>query len=189
MEENTQTTKPLEQDETTRQSVSENPGNAKIISRADEAERLFRKGYSCSSSVFAAFADTVGMTTEQAAKVACPFGAGVAGLREVCGAVAGMTLIGGYLLECPDASNQTYKKAMYAEVKAMCNAFEETEGSLICRELLGLKKGEALAEPAVRTEEYYQSRPCLRACRRAASIVEQHILNSEHGDSSACDDK
>ena len=189
MVENTQADKLLEQDETPRQGASEGLGCAKSASRADEAERLFRQGYSCSSSVFAAFADTVGMTTEQAAKIACPFGAGVAGLREVCGAVAGMTMLGGYLLECPDASNQTNKKAMYAEVKAMCNAFEETEGSLICRELLGLKKGETLAEPKVRDEEYYRSRPCLRACRRAADIVEQHILNGKHGGFVASDEK
>lgn len=180
MAKSTQTTASLEQDETSSQGASENLECAKGLSRADEAERLFRQGYSCSSSVFAAFADTVGMTTEQAAKVACPFGAGVAGLREVCGAVAGMTMLGGFLLECPDASNQADKKAMYAEVKAMCNAFEETEGSLICRELLGLKKGENPAEPKVRDEEYYRSRPCLRACRRAADIVEQHILNGKH---------
>ena len=189
MEENTQTIKAIEQDEPLRQGARQDSGCANGISRADEAERLFRKGYSCSSTVFAAFADAVGMTTEQAAKVACPFGAGIAGIREVCGAVSGMTLVAGHLLECPDPSNQANKKAMYAKVKAMCDAFEETEGSLICRELLGLKKGETLAEPAVRTEEYYSSRPCVRACRRAAQLVEQHVLSSERSGSSTCGDK
>ena len=179
MAENMQTIKPLEQDEPQRQEAQKDPECTASTSRVDRAEQLFRQGYSCSSTVFAAFADTIGMTTEQAAKVACPFGAGIAGIREVCGAVSGMTMLAGYLLECPDSSNQAHKKAMYAKVKAMCDDFEETEGSLICRELLGLKKGESLAEPAVRTEEYYSSRPCLRACRRAAQLVEQHILRQE----------
>ena len=31
------------------------------FSRADKAEELFRRGYNCSQSVFAAFADAVGM--------------------------------------------------------------------------------------------------------------------------------
>ena len=40
------------------------------MNRADRAEELFRQGYNCSQSVFAAFADAVGMTTEEAAKLA-----------------------------------------------------------------------------------------------------------------------
>ena len=54
------------------------------ICRADEAERLFRQGYNCSQSVFAAFADIVGMTTEQAAKVSSPFGAGFGKMNHFC---------------------------------------------------------------------------------------------------------
>ncbi|MBR0403706.1 MAG: C_GCAxxG_C_C family protein [Eggerthellaceae bacterium] len=177
MAENMQTINSPEQNEQPCQNTGTDPECPKSIQRADETERLFRQGYSCSSSVFAAFADIVGMTTEQATKVACPFGAGVGGIREVCGAVSGMTMVAGYLLENPDPSNQTCKKAVYNEVKTMCQAFEETEGSLICRELLGLKKGETLAEPAIRDEEYYRSRPCLRACRRAAQLIDQHILS------------
>lgn len=151
----------------------------KSISGADEAERLFRQGYNCSQSVFAAFADIVGMTTGQAAKLASPFGAGFGKMREVCGAVSGMTMLAGYLLGYTDPADQTGKMELYARVQDMCRAFEETEGSLICRELLGLKKGEDLEEPAVRTEEYYSSRPCVRACRRAAEIAEQFILDKE----------
>ena len=181
MAESMQAINSSKQDERPCQQTSKDPDCSKSIQRADEAERLFRKGYSCSSSVFAAFADSVGMTTEQAAKVACPFGAGVGGIREVCGAVSGMTMLAGYLLENPDPSNQACKKAVYGEVKAMCQAFEESEGSLICRELLGLEKGEVLPEPKVRTEEYYSSRPCLRACRRAAELVGQHILSGKTG--------
>ena len=58
----------------------------------------------------------------------------------------------------------------------MCAEFEAKEGSIICRELLGLEKGEDLGEPAVRTEEYYRSRPCVGACRTAADIAERHLL-------------
>jgi len=147
--------------------------------RADEAERLFRQGYNCSQSVFAAFADIVGMTIGQAAKLASPFGAGFGKMREVCGAVSGMTLLAGYLLGYTEPTDQAGKKALYDKIQTMCRAFEETEGSLICRELLGLKEGEDLSEPAVRTEEYYRSRPCVRVCRRAAQIAEQFILNKE----------
>ena len=146
------------------------------MSRADRAEELFRQGYNCGQSVFAAFADVLGLTVEEAAKIASPFGAGFGKLREVCGAVSGMTLVTGYLKGYSDPADYESKKEVYALIRKMCAEFEERQGSIICRELLGLKKGEDTAEPAVRTEEYYRSRPCIGACRTAAEIVEREIL-------------
>lgn len=146
------------------------------MSRADKAEELFRKGYNCSQSVFAAFADVLGMSVEDAAKIASPFGAGFGKLREVCGAVSGMTLAAGYLKGYDDPADYESKKELYALIQKMCAEFEERKGTIICRELLGLKKGEDLGEPSVRTEEYYQSRPCIGACRTAAEIAERYLL-------------
>ena len=60
------------------------------MNKADSAEELFRMGYNCSQSVYAAFAEDLGMSVEEAAKRASPFGAGFGKLREVCGAVSGM---------------------------------------------------------------------------------------------------
>ena len=147
-----------------------------MMSRADRAEELFRMGYNCGQSVFAAFADVLGMSVEEAAKIASPFGAGFGKLREVCGAVSGMTLVAGYLKGYSDPADYESKKEVYALIQKMCAEFEERQGSIICRELLGLKKGEDTSEPAVRTEEYYRSRPCIGACRTAAEIVEREVL-------------
>ena len=146
------------------------------MNRPDKAEELFRKGYNCSQSTFAAFADVLGMTVEEAAKIASPFGAGFGKLREVCGAVSGMTLLAGYLNGYDDPADYESKKELYRLIQKMCAEFEEREGTIICRELLGLKKGEDLGEPSVRTEEYYKSRPCIGACRTAAGIAEKYLL-------------
>jgi C_GCAxxG_C_C family probable redox protein len=146
------------------------------MNRPDKAEELFRKGYNCSQSVFAAFADVLDMTVEEAAKIASPFGAGFGKLREVCGAVSGMTLLAGYLKGYDDPADYESKKDLYRLIQNMCAEFEERKGTIICRELLGLKKGEDLGEPSVRTEEYYQSRPCIGACRTAAEIAEKYLL-------------
>ena len=146
------------------------------MSRADRAEELFRQGYNCGQSVFAAFADVLGMSVDEAAKIASQFGAGFGKLREVCGAVSGMTLVTGYLKGYSEPAVYESKEEVYALIQKMCAEFEERQGSIICRELLGLKKGEDTAEPAVRTEEYYRSRPCIGACRTAAEIVEKEIL-------------
>ena len=143
---------------------------------ADRAEALFRQGYNCSQSVFAAFADVVGMSVEEAAQLASPFGAGFGKLREVCGAVSGMTMLAGKLKGYSDPKAREEKVELYKLIQKMCAEFEEKEGSIICRELLGLEKGEDLGEPAVRTEEYYRSRPCVGACRTAAEIAEKYLL-------------
>ena len=147
------------------------------MNRSDKAEELFRKGYNCSQSVFAAFADVLGMSVEEAAKIASPFGAGFGKLREVCGAVSGMTLVAGYLKGYDDPADYESKKELYKLIQKMCGEFEEQKGTIICRELLGLKKGEDLGEPSVRTEEYYQSRPCIGACRTAAEIADKYLLD------------
>lgn len=145
------------------------------MNKADKAEELFRMGYNCSQSVYAAYAEELGLSVEEAAKKASPFGAGFGKLREVCGAVTGMVMAVGDLYGYADPKDAVGKKELYALVQKLCASFEETEGSLICRELLGLEKGEDLEEPAVRTEEYYQSRPCVKACRRAAKILEEYM--------------
>ena len=150
-----------------------------MVDREYMAEQLFRSGYNCSQTVFATFADVTGMTEEEAAKLASPFGAGFGKMREVCGAVSGMVLLAGVLRGYSDPQDAEAKKELYALVQKMCNEFREREGSLICRELLGLKEGEDPPEPSERTEEYYQSRPCVRLCRTAAVIAEKYLIREE----------
>ncbi len=75
------------------------------MNKADRAEELFRMGYNCSQSVYAAFAEELDMSVEEAAKRASPFGAGFGKLREVCGAVSGMVLVLGDLCGYQDPTD------------------------------------------------------------------------------------
>lgn len=149
------------------------------MSRADRAEELFRQGYNCSQTVYATFADVLGISIEDAAKQASAFGAGFGKLREVCGAVSGMTMLAGVLKGYSDPTDRDGKISLYKLEQEMCAEFEKEMNSIICRELLGIEKGEDLAEPAVRTEEYYRSRPCVKACRVAAEIAERYLLGGK----------
>lgn len=145
------------------------------MSRADRAEALFREGYNCTQAVFATFADVTGMSVIDAAKISSALGGGIGGLRDICGAASGMVLVAGCLKGYSDPKEYEGKKAVYRLTQKMMGEFEDKMGSYVCRELLGLKKGETLPEPSVRTEEYYQQRPCVRACRCAAEIVEKYL--------------
>ncbi len=84
-------------------------------------------------------------------------------------------MLAGYSDGYGDPNDAEAKKELYKLIQTMCAEFERRQGSIICREMLGLQKGEDLAEPAVRTEEYYQSRPCVKACRDAAEIAEKYL--------------
>lgn len=142
------------------------------MNQADRAEELFRQGYNCAQAVFGAFAQELGFSSQEALRLASPFGAGLGKLREVCGAVSGMFMALGLAKGYSDASAATEKRTLYALTQQAVHMFETENGCLLCRELLQLKKGEDLEEPAVRTEEYYQTRPCLKAVRSAAAIAQ-----------------
>lgn len=151
------------------------------MSRADRAEELFRQGCNCSQSVFVAFSDVLGMDEKAALKLSSTFGGGMGKLREVCGAVTGAFMVLGVLYGYDDVTSQEEKVRTYKMVQDFAADYKKEKGTIICRELLGLKEGEDLPEPAIRTEEYYQTRPCIGACRYAAELVER-IMKEKSAD-------
>ncbi|MEN6490015.1 MAG: C-GCAxxG-C-C family protein, partial [Smithella sp.] len=66
-----------------------------MINHSQRAMELFRRGYNCAQSVFAAFCEDMGIDFETALKLSSSFGAGMGRLREVCGAVSGMFAVVG----------------------------------------------------------------------------------------------
>ncbi len=139
--------------------------------RVEKAGELFKQGYNCSQSVFLAFADKYGIDEDMALKLACSFGGGISRLREVCGAVSGMALVCGLETGNTDPGNQEGKKENYSKMRELAARFEEENGSIICRQLLGIEKREESAEPSLRTAEYYKKRPCRELVMCAAGIL------------------
>lgn len=137
------------------------------MTKADEAEALFKTGACCSQAVFGAFAKDFGMDAETAMKVSAGLGGGIGRLREACGAVTGATLVLG-LKYGPD------KTVVYPKVQAFCAQFKEVCGSIVCRELLAGPDSHATTGgvPEARTETYYKKRPCVELVRFAAEIVD-----------------
>lgn len=143
-----------------------------MTTRADRAEELFRAGYNCSQAVFGAFYDVAEMSLDQALRTSSAFGGGFGGLREVCGAACGMTMLVGLIDGYDNASNKDEKSRVYGTERDLMAEFSKDYGTCICREMLGLKPGESMPEPAVRDEAYYAGRPCLSAVRKAAQLLQ-----------------
>ena len=144
--------------------------------RIEKAVELFKSGYNCSQSVFAAFADMYGLTPEQAFKVAASFGAGIGRMRETCGAACGMFLLAGMETGATEGSDRAGKSANYALVQELAAQFKEINGSIKCGDLLGLTKKEPIVPTAeARTEQYYKKRPCTEMVRIAATLWAEHL--------------
>lgn len=143
---------------------------------------LFRDGYNCSQSVALAFADEAaalaGIDEKQLMALASGFGGGFGRLREVCGCVSGMTMIAG-IIRPADPSDRQGKMNNYAMVQSLAEEFRNENGSIVCRELLGLRISVHDApSPSERTEHYYATRPCERMVGCAARILNDFLLKS-----------
>ena len=110
---------------------------------------------------------------------------GMGRMREVCGTVSGMTFLSGLICPADDPSVKTSRTGNYALVQDMAEEFRKINGSIVCRELLGLvPPGSGIAsrkespEPSDRTPEYYKKRPCEELVGISARIIGEKINNS-----------
>lgn len=144
---------------------------------ADRARAFFTEGYNCSQAVLMAFAEELGISLSMAAKIASSFGGGMGRLREVCGAVSGMFMTAGLLCGYDDPKDHSEKTAHYKRVQELAAEFRKKNGSIICRELLGLNQtGVSHHEPEKRTESYYKKRPCKELVGDAAEIAARYLM-------------
>ena len=146
-----------------------------VEQRAKQARELFLSGYNCAQAVFIAYRDVAELDEQMAATIAAPFGGGLGRLREVCGAVSGMTMVAGYLAPNSQPNDNENKKKLYSLVQSLAEEFRLENGSIVCRELLGLTQQKDEPTPSPRTGEYYKRRPCADYVEIAARIVGEKI--------------
>ena len=113
--------------------------NQEIELRVERAKTLFRQGFNCSQSVFAACADLYGIKDETLAlRLSASFGGGIGRMRQACGAACGMFMLAGLENGSAVEGDAEGKKRNYALVQELANKFKAENGSLICSELLGI---------------------------------------------------
>lgn len=150
------------------------------MNKKEKARELFLQGYNCSQSVFCAFADEFGMDRDTALKVSASFGGGIGRMRETCGAVCGAAMVLGMKHGQTAPNDNESKQENYKAVQEFAARFKERNGSVICRELLELRKEEKISsQPEDRTEEYYRKRPCLRMVESAVEIIENMCAHTK----------
>ena len=139
------------------------------MTKAERARELFLEGCNCAQAVFLAFAEDR-MDRDTALKIASGYGGGMAGMRGVCGAVNGMFMAYGLLRGSADPNDRAAKTAAYQTLRQLAGEFEAQNGSLICRQLLGLDP--RLQAPAARTAH--------RQLLQKAPVPGNGLLRSRH---------
>jgi len=145
------------------------------LSKKEQAMKLFKEGYNCSQAVFGAFADELGLDFETAVKISSSFGGGMGRMREVCGAVSGMFMAAGLKCGYSSPTDNQSKTKHYKLIQDLAAEFKAENGSIICRELLGLEGKDNNYVPSERTNEYYKKRPCAELVGQAAEILERYF--------------
>jgi C_GCAxxG_C_C family probable redox protein len=149
-----------------------------IEERKEKALRFFKEGYNCSQSVFCAYADLFDVEPELAKRLTSSLGGGMGRLREVCGAMSGSFLLLGLRYPASDPTDKASKTENYASVQRVAEVFKLRFGSIVCRELLDVKRQQESPVPSDRNVAYYAKRPCARFVVEAAEIVGQEMLSS-----------
>jgi C_GCAxxG_C_C family probable redox protein len=146
----------------------------------ERAMAAFEEGFSCSQSVFAAFAPEFGTDPEWALKVSGPFGGGMGRLGEVCGAVTGAFMAIGLRHGRVRADDLETKERAYALVQEFTDRFIERHGTVLCRELLGADIGTPEGKAQIEASGISEV-VCPAAVRDAAEILEDLLAAHSTG--------
>ena len=108
-----------------------------MSTREKVARNLFANGYNCAQAVLGVFCEEEGLDLNTAFRLANGFGGGVR-CGELCGAVSGAILAIG--LKCGFYIEQDFEQKGYCNKKSYeyIEKFKEANGSVLCRDLLGL---------------------------------------------------
>lgn len=147
---------------------------------ATRAVELFFEGFNCAQSVLGAFAEDpevgLGLEFGTAVRLTSALGGGLSRQRELCGAINGMCIAAGLLFGYDEAGDTAGKTRLYADIRRLCDEFRAINGSIVCRELLGERKGRDTAPiPDARTAEYYRTRPCAKMIHDAAAVLDSEL--------------
>jgi C_GCAxxG_C_C family probable redox protein len=143
------------------------------------AKELYKKGYNCSQSVFAAFCDETGLDLETSLKISSSFGGGMGKLREVCGAVSGMFMVAGMIYGYSDPSDKIAKTEHYKLIQSMGKKFKDKNNSIICRELLKPSVKDDISISEDKSEGNHKDPSCEEFVEQAAIIIDEYIKNKK----------
>lgn len=143
------------------------------MSHKEKALDYFSRKLHCSQAVLAAYAPELGLSEQQALKLAACFGSGMR-KGEVCGACTGALMVLGMLYGHSDSADAESKQRADEVGDRFLEKFSSANGSYVCRELLGCDVS-AREGVAYAIEHNLFTEFCPKMVASAVDIVEEII--------------
>lgn len=102
----------------------------------EQVAGLFMRGQDCSQVVISHFADEIGLSDDEANRLASAFGGG-SGMGETCGAVIGAMMVIGMKYGHNGPDDMEHRDALMAKRAEFIEKWKERRGSCMCKELVG----------------------------------------------------
>jgi len=142
------------------------------MSRIEKALSNFKEDFNCSQSVLGAFAPHFGLDVDKAFKISSGFGGGMGGSGRTCGAVTGAYMVIGLKHGMGVNKEEEAKDKAYQLINEFSNHFQEKNGSLICKELLGCEINTPEGREYFSQNELLEKK-CFQCVKNAAEILEK----------------
>jgi C_GCAxxG_C_C family probable redox protein len=142
------------------------------MSKPDCAISFFRRGFSCSQAVAAAFAADFGLDKDAALRISQAFGGGIARRADWCGALTGAFLVIGLKHGRTKAEDAAARDKTYALVQEFIARFTASHGQIKCRDLLGCDIVTPEGQKQADERKLHQTK-CEEYVRDAAALLEE----------------
>ena len=143
------------------------------MNHAERAVEYYNTNFNCSQGVFTAFATELGIDEKLALRLGTNFGGGER-KGELCGAVAGALMVLGLRCGHCESDDLEGKANAYRISEEFMNRFIETNGSVVCRELLGYDLTKTEDMKIIKDKNLFRT-ICPEMVRSAATILDEMI--------------
>ena len=135
-------------------------------------QMMFAEGFDCSQIVLSAVAERLGITREMAMSSASGLGIGLC-RGSVCGAALGGIVALGIRYGNSKSGDMSAKSEVFAKREEFLKRFEEMNGKLLCKDLIGVQVS-GLDDMIMRSAEGTYVN-CPRYCVNAISVLESML--------------
>ena len=142
------------------------------MGKKEKALELFDGSFNCSQAVFTVFAEEIGLEKEEALKISCGFGGGMARMGNTCGAVTGAYMAIGLKYGKSKPEDNDARDLTYSKINQFVDEFEKKHNSTVCSELLGCDYGTAEGRKFA-ADNNLHSKVCNNLVTDAVGIVEE----------------
>jgi C_GCAxxG_C_C family probable redox protein len=142
------------------------------MNKAENAVKLFEDGFACAQAILSTYGAEFGLDKELALRIGDPFGAGMRGLSETCGAVTASFMVIGLKYGRIKADDLIAKDKTAELGQEFVKRFKERHGATWCKVLLGHDISIPEQRDIAEEQGFFETK-CPSFVRDAAEILEQ----------------